>query len=224
MEAAPFLEELHIIFHGPDKIPTSPRSEHESPVLVPVLRRLRLTGDRRSSESILDNVILPSLNALVMWCEPRVNFFKCSLPPLTFLVIHYKATHEDTILEIIRLLPTLKDFRCIFAPVSARFFRELTVADYRDLVCPALETLCLQWMVLLEDRALCIGALISMLESRAQIKESFRTIKFICGQQSTMLVSALRDTSGCWEYFEQGGLFVSPFAQLPPFPSSDINI
>ncbi|KAL5483547.1 hypothetical protein ACEPAI_8779 [Sanghuangporus weigelae] len=225
MEAAPFLEELHITFHGPVELPTSLQSEHESPVLVPALRRLILSGDCRSPESLLDYVILPSLNALMLWGEALVNFFKRSLPPLTFLVINYEITREDTVLEILRLLPTLKDFRYLFASVSTLLFRELTVADHRDLVCPALETLYLQSTVFSEDRALCIEALISMLESRAQIKESFRTLKFIRGgQQSTKLVSALRDTSECWEYLEQAGLFVSPFAELPPFPSSDISI
>ncbi|KAL5483529.1 hypothetical protein ACEPAI_8761 [Sanghuangporus weigelae] len=123
LKAAPFLEELHINFNKRVKPPIPLRSQHESPVLVPGLRCLILMHDRcyRSSESILDNVILPSLNALVLWGEPLVNFFKRSLPPLTFLAVHSEITRDDTVLEILRLLPILKDFRYIFTSVTTLF-------------------------------------------------------------------------------------------------------
>ncbi|KAL5505003.1 hypothetical protein ACEPAH_7666 [Sanghuangporus vaninii] len=232
MEAAPFLDELHIIFDGYIESSISVRSERENPVLVPGLRRLSIThgsGPHYSTRQvmILDFVTLPSLNALEFSSEFRgetlVNFLKRSLPPLTYLAIDCLRVQEDALIESLRLLPTLTEFRYLCTLISARLFHELTVADRTNLICPALETLYLRRIKIFGYEPLCIGALISMLESRAQISESFQTIKFIeGGHQNEYDVSALRDASERQLLIRADGISVSPSAETPQNPFADI--
>ncbi|OCB91225.1 hypothetical protein A7U60_g1512 [Sanghuangporus baumii] len=233
MEAAPFLEELHIIFDGYVELSYPVlRSKHENPVLVPGLRRLSITHNYnpifiRHQHLFLDYVTLPSLDALQFSSEFRddalVNFVKRSLPPLTYLAIDCVDVREDAVIESLRLLPTLTEFRYLCQFVSARFLRELTVADHTNLICPALETLYLRRIKTLGYEPLCTGALISMLESRAQISESFQTIKFIEGESHNEYdVSALRDAFERHLLIRADGISVSPSAETPRYPFANI--
>ncbi|KAL5521064.1 hypothetical protein ACEPAG_8986 [Sanghuangporus baumii] len=186
MKAALFLEELHIMFAGRVESIGPSRSKREYPVLVPGLRRVIVAHNlnpniARYHKLFLEYVTLPSLDALQFSCEfiddSLVNFVKRSLPPLTYLAIDCESKLEDAVFECLRLLPTLTEFRYRCPFTSADFFREFTVADRTNLTCPALETLYLYRMRFLGCPTFCTRPLISMLESRAQISESFQTVK-----------------------------------------------
>ena len=188
---APFLEELYLIFEHGLSLPSSPL-DNNRPVYHG-LRRLRLFPSN-GSDDFIDNVTLPSLVALEIPCgvspfemvERRpclklLHFFERSLPPLTSLDIGASGCRdfEDSFIPCLKLLPTLEQLQVIVAPVSVRFFNELTVPESGDgsIVCPKLEALCFRDLKCL-DSAVCAEALISMLESRARITATFRDIRF----------------------------------------------
>ncbi|KAL5532339.1 hypothetical protein ACEPAF_5909 [Sanghuangporus sanghuang] len=143
LEATPLLEEIHINFAGNASAPDTLRSENR--LLLPRLRCLRLEN-YIGPELVLDN---PSLKALELiesrHGQPLVSFFQRSSPLLTFLHLGGAFIPEDTVIKILRLLPTLQEFRYERARVSARFFQELTITNNATgntrIVYPALETL-----------------------------------------------------------------------------------
>ncbi|KAL5483546.1 hypothetical protein ACEPAI_8778 [Sanghuangporus weigelae] len=194
MEAAPFLEELHIIFDG-----------------LPGLRRLSIAHNLdpryvRCNELFLEYVTLPSLDALQFSYEFRddspVNFVKRSLPPLTYLSIDCENVREDAVIESLRLLPTLTEFRYHFWFTSADFFRGLTVTDRTHLTCPVLETLYLHRITSFEYQ---------------------QTIKFIeGGRQKEYDVSALRGAFERHLLLRAEGISVSPVGETPHHPFAEI--
>ncbi|KAL5483528.1 hypothetical protein ACEPAI_8760 [Sanghuangporus weigelae] len=230
LEATPFLEEIHINFEGDASAPDTLRSEKR--VLTSRLQYLRLESYYTGPELVLDNVTLPSLKALELMSsragQPLLDFFHGSSPPLTFLHLDCADMREDTVIEILRLLPTLREFRYFEASVSARFFQELTITDSAtggaQIVCPALETLVSPTIQFMEDRRTCIDAFISMLESRSQIVDSFKKVGLPAGGLK-LDVTSLRDTSDLQERLEIGGFFVSRMCQAPRWtPFSRIGV
>ncbi|KAL5521093.1 hypothetical protein ACEPAG_9015 [Sanghuangporus baumii] len=130
LSAAPFLEELHIDLSDS----TAPTPTSLDNFVVHGLRLLKCNS-LISMKKFFDNLTLPSLEALEYASgfegEILVDFLRRSSPPLTFLDIDHKNTKEDAVIEILRLIPTLKDFRYIHASVLP--FRQ--IAPRPD--CPA---------------------------------------------------------------------------------------
>ncbi|KAL5483508.1 hypothetical protein ACEPAI_8740 [Sanghuangporus weigelae] len=228
LSAAPFLKELHIDFS--DSAAPTPTSLDN--FVVHGLRRLKCSS-LIGMKKFFDNLTLPSLEALEYVSgfegEVLVDFFRRSSPPLTFLDIDHKNTKEDAVIEILRLIPTLKDFRYIHASVSSRFFQELQIAPTRNeqIVCPVLETLVLQHVQFLGNLTECTEALICMIESRADTMESFRVLRFgLClYSPPTVDVSNLRDISmRRWEGMSGCRIYVSQSETFPDYPFSKIDL
>ncbi|KAL5499189.1 SEC23 [Sanghuangporus vaninii] len=185
LEAAIFLEELIIYFNGISSPPTSP--SNDGCQFVSGLRRLKLNNYARG---ILDNVTLPSLEvfsfgSIIVSGEDRseiifsddgfdflVDFFRRSRPPLTYLSLVGASAHADIIIPILRMLPTLRHLELHNAYPSARLYDELTITSHT--VCPAIESL----QITALQQAVCADALVTMLKSRAQIMDSFKTVRF----------------------------------------------
>ncbi|KAL5532321.1 hypothetical protein ACEPAF_5891 [Sanghuangporus sanghuang] len=225
LSAAPFLKELHIdLSDSAAPMPTSLDN-----FIVHGLRQLKCSS-LISMRQFFDNLTLPSLESLEYVSgfegEILVSFLRRSSPPLTFLDIDHKNTKEDAVIEILRLIPTLKDFRYIHASVSSRFFRELQIAPTRNarIVCPVLETLVLQHVQLLGNLTECTESLICMLESRADIMESFRVLRFGFHFPPTVEVSELRDFPLMrWESLSGWRIYVSRSDTFPDYPFSKFH-
>ena len=195
---APFLEELHLDFE--DRLrPSDPLGGYR-PVYIG-LRRLSLSP-RYGPEVFVDNVVLPSLEALHFACKAQeggqklLRFFERSLPPLTHLSIRGDCAHEDFLIPCLGLLPALKDLQVAWASMSTRFFRELSVQgnEIGGITCPLLEAFHLSVISCLEDPVACAEALISMLESRATITKTFENVCILALRPSpTVHPSRLRE-------------------------------
>ncbi|KAL5480848.1 hypothetical protein ACEPAI_9788 [Sanghuangporus weigelae] len=177
LKAAIFLEEFTIYF---DKVPYQPTSPSNDNCQFAIgLRCLRLNYAR----GILDNVNIPSLEVFSCDSYPKVkdgsevlvDFFRRSRPPLTYLSLKRDSGHEDIVIPILQMLPTLVHLELFDVYVSTRFYRELTVTN--RVVCPMLEAFRFTFLRHLEDEAVCADALIVMLKSRAQIMDSFKTVR-----------------------------------------------
>ncbi|KAL5483507.1 hypothetical protein ACEPAI_8739 [Sanghuangporus weigelae] len=220
LSAAPFLKHVTIDYSGPDtSTPTS-----SDAFIVHGLRRLSSYCPTRQ---LFDKLILPYLEALqylaARGCEPSVNFFIRSSPPLVHLDISVEGMQEDSLIEILRLVPTLRDLRYNYAAVSSRLFRELQVAPMKDdrIICPVLEILVLRKFNCLGNFTECIVSLICMLESRAQIMDSFEFLRLYLLQFFKIDVSALNTVSmSQWQKLEGGQITISPNIILPFWFSS----
>ncbi|KAL5499185.1 hypothetical protein ACEPAH_1703 [Sanghuangporus vaninii] len=177
LKAAIFLEEFTIYF---DEVPSLPTlSSNDNSQFASGLRCLKLNYAR----GILDNVNLPSLEVLSCgsYAEARdgseilVDFFRRSRPPLTYLSLKGDSGHEDIVIPILRMLPTLRHLDLFDVHVSTRFYRELTATNC--IVCPVLEAFRFTHLRHLEDEVVCADALIAMLKSRARIMDSFKTVQ-----------------------------------------------
>ena len=123
--------------------------------MYPGLRRLKLEA-QQGPEVFIDNVTLPSLDALD-------------------LSIH--DAHEGYLIPCLRLLPALTNLLLDHALLSTRFFHELTVSDNEsDITCPLLEGFHTAYILCLGDSATCIESLVTMLESRCRIMETFEKV------------------------------------------------
>ncbi|KAL5480843.1 hypothetical protein ACEPAI_9783 [Sanghuangporus weigelae] len=194
LKAAIFLEELVICFSDIFRLSTSPSNDNRQ--IVTGLRRLRLNYAR----GILDNVALPSLEVFKFGSvlpedgedgsEVLVDFFRRSRPPLTYLVLIGVGAHEDIIIPILRMLPTLRHLELQDANVSARLYDELTVKSHT--ICPAIESLQITHHRHLEDEAVCADALAVMLKSRAQIMDSFKTVQLGSASRNAKTIETAR--------------------------------
>lgn len=182
LSITPFLEELHLNFdYGLQLL--SPLDNN--PPAYRGLRRLKLFP-YQGAEVFIDNVTLPSLEALHFPCDGRdggqklLNFLERSLPPLIYLSIHEGCAHEENLIPCLRLLPTLEHLYVTSPPASTRFFRELTIRDNEsgNITCPLLEALHMYDIKPLEDSDSCIESLITMLESRSRISKAFEKVWF----------------------------------------------
>ncbi|KAL5522546.1 hypothetical protein ACEPAG_8562 [Sanghuangporus baumii] len=195
LKAAISLEELDIYFRGIFLLssPLSISPSNGNSQIVTGLRRLKLN----CAYGILDNVTLPSLEVFdfgsiffEQGSEVLVDFFRRSRPPLTYLSLAGVSAREDTIISILRMLPTLRHLKLHDPNVSARLYDELIVAS--QTICPAIESLQLTYPRHLEDEAVCADALIVMLKSRAQIMDSFKTVRFCRASKKDKLVETAR--------------------------------
>ncbi|OCB86643.1 hypothetical protein A7U60_g6322 [Sanghuangporus baumii] len=115
LKAAIFLEEFTIYFDKVPSLPTSPSNDDCQ--FATGLRRLKLNYTR----DILDNVNLPSLEVLScdsyaeakVGSEVLVDFFRRSRPPLTYLSLKRDSGHEDIVIPILRMLPTLNHLSAV---------------------------------------------------------------------------------------------------------------
>ena len=198
----PALEQIHITFHQYDS------SRHlaagfETGIILPSLRKMEFRG-YAESELVLDSVTLPSLEVLKLKAPgqgmPLVNFFERSAPPLRILGIQCVDTSEETVIEVLRLLPTLQEFWFHFASISSRFFRELTAGVARNsrqpVICPALVYLCVDRYgeKPAEDSEAFFEALVSMVESRTRYLNTFSRITFDDAHKE-LGIATLRDLS-----------------------------
>ena len=209
LSGAPFLEELHITFEDDLELPNSPL-ENIRPI-YPGLRHLRLFS-HQGSGILIDNVTLPSLRSLRYPCgggQKLLRFLERSMPPLTYLQVRGLSSFEDTFIPCLRLLPSLEQLEISGVCVSARFFRELVVPSdgTSPVVCPALEALALRNLDCLGDTDACAEAIISMLESRAEIMPVFRRVQFYApGDENVQIIETfnLRE----YDFGMEGTFFV----------------
>ena len=222
LQIAPFLEKLRITFrsynanHRSDG-PAAPAS----PVVHPKLRCLQLVS---GLGLLLGQIVLPSLTALDLEGSMKdvtlINFFQRSTPPLTFLRIDCYDNSENTIIDVLRLLPTLREFYLLHVRITARFFQELTVLEAGDTgvnslaaaPCPELEVIGVipQFQLELDHSAEYQNAFVTMLESRARHLGTFPKVTFVRDRESRKIDTwELRKTPFGQDYLISG-FFAGP--------------
>lgn len=228
LESACALEELHVHFELDDTafIPgTSKRM-----VTTTRLRKLKITSVVGQSRIFLDSVTLPSLEVLQLstrWRdEPVLSFIKRSLPPLTFLSLEM-LEEDGSMIEALRLLPTLEDLRLIRSSISTRFFRALMVDVGAETLCPKLHTLYLRGPKFSEEGLVWGHAFLDMLESRQQLMKYFDQVGLSLREDAWADIASLRTLSAEeWkEYASSGRMIVTQYKTLrrPPFTLSPIE-
>lgn len=229
LEASPFLEEICIILKAFDvsgRRPLIPSETHS--LTLPRLRLLRLTSINDESGTLLDRIHLPALEALAIDSQESsqdvLNLLSRSMPSLTFLSMEVSPgidMPERDVIEILGLLPSLKDLRLNQVFLSPHFFRELAIDDSvgGSVLCPALETLSLNNIRYTEDEMAYPQALTAMLESRARNMASFGKIRFRYIEKG-MDVSLLKEfpTTEWKKMLEERTIIISPSDFIPSIP------
>ncbi|KAH8109304.1 hypothetical protein DFH11DRAFT_1515731, partial [Phellopilus nigrolimitatus] len=67
-----------------------------------------------------------------------LDFIKRSQPPLTNLNVGAEFAREGSLLEVLRLLPTLQSISVFYAPLSVQFLEAFSIREGEQAVCPFL--------------------------------------------------------------------------------------
>ncbi|OCB89934.1 hypothetical protein A7U60_g2874 [Sanghuangporus baumii] len=135
----------------------------------------------KNSAAVVERLRLPSLKRLVyedgVGTAARTIFdlIRRSDLPLTYLQLRSGIVDEVTLVNVLRLLPTLEDLHLSGFTVSAQFLRALDVknegstpppapSEDKSLICPHLRSLRLQWLVP-QELETCTNALFSLIQS-----------------------------------------------------------
>lgn len=121
------------------------------------------------------------------------KFMQRSSPPLTMLHL-VRSVDEETLINILALLPTLKDLHLAEFVVSSRLFEALNVfedsttarvvgAAGNDVICPEMRGLRLSGTSFRsnaeDDTRMYTNAFVAMIRSRCFILKTFQTISYV---------------------------------------------
>ncbi|KAL5521909.1 hypothetical protein ACEPAF_1763 [Sanghuangporus sanghuang] len=228
LKISPNLKAFVIRTYTPDR--DAPRLANENTRLVHGLQSL-FVGYRYDSEHFMDQVTLPCLDSLHYngslpldggRSMRLLKFFERSLPALTLLEINVVGLVDESLISILRLLPTLLHLRIEDMNLSPQVFQELTVTSHSGvaLVCPKLQSFYYKPWIFHDRKERWYNSFITMVKSRCEVTKTFKRSGSLLASGSTTELNTYKDG---WDEAllrrEHRFPFFHVFGeQFPPFP------